>query len=124
VVSDFEGEEQMVLVGNGSEVSTLMQAAEKLYQEEGIVCRVVSVISEGLFRDQDEAYQASIIPEHLPKFGLTAGIPFSLRGLVGPAGVIHGVDHFGYSAPFTVLDEKFGFNPDFVAAEVKKMLAG
>jgi transketolase len=121
VVSDFEGEEQVILVGNGSEVATLMQAAERLY-EEGIVARVVSVISEGLFRDQSAAYQQSVLPDDLPKFGLTAGIPSSLRGLVGLEGEIHGVGHFGYSAPFTVLDEKFGFNAEFVAGRVKEMI--
>ncbi len=53
---------------------------------------------------------------------MTSGLPVNLRGLVGENGVIHGLDHFGWSAPYKVLDEKFGYNGATVAAEVKKML--
>ncbi|EKC58569.1 transketolase, partial [human gut metagenome] len=89
---------------------------------EGIAVRVVSVPSEGLFRDQPRSYQESVLPAGLPRYGLTSGLPVTLRGLVGESGTIHGFDHFGYSAPFKVLDEKFGYNGATVAAEVKKML--
>ena len=110
-----------VLIASGSEVSTLVEGAE-LLKAEGIDVRIVSVPSEGLFRDQSVDYQRSVLPEGLPRYGMTAGLPVTLEGLVGVGGKIHGVDHFGYSAPYKVLDEKFGFNGVTVAAEVKEML--
>ncbi len=110
-----------VLVATGSEVSTLVEGAEKL-AEEGIAVRVVNVPSEGLFRDQPRSYQESVLPAGLPRYGMTSGLPVNLLGLVGENGYIHGLDHFGYSAPYKVLDEKFGYNGTTVATEVKKML--
>lgn len=110
-----------ILIASGSEVSTLVEGAEQLATE-GIAVRVVSVPSEGLFRDQPRSYQESVLPAGVPRYGLTSGLPVTLRGLVGENGTIHGLDHFGYSAPFKVLDEKFGYNGATVAAEVKKML--
>ncbi|MBR5830366.1 MAG: transketolase [Tidjanibacter sp.] len=110
-----------VLIASGSEVSTLVEGAE-LLKAEGIDVRIVSVPSEGLFRDQSVDYQRSVLPEGLPRYGMTAGLPVTLEGLVGVGGKIHGVDHFGYSAPYKVLDEKFGFNGVTVAAEVKEIL--
>lgn len=110
-----------VLVASGSEVSTLIDGAQKLAAE-GIAVRVVSVPSEGLFRDQPKSYQESVLPAGIVRYGLTSGLPLTLQGLVGEHGTIHGLDHFGYSAPFKVLDEKFGYNGDTVAAEVKQML--
>ena len=110
-----------ILIASGSEVSTLVEGAEQL-ADEGIAVRVVSVPSEGLFRDQPRSYQESVLPAGVPRYGLTSGLPVTLRGLVGENGTIHGLDHFGYSAPFKVLDEKFGYNGATVAAEVKKML--
>ena len=110
-----------VLIASGSEVSTLAEGAG-LLAAEGIPVRVVSVPSEGLFRDQPKSYQESVLPAELPRYGMTSGLEVNLRGLVGDAGTIHGLNHFGYSAPFKVLDEKFGYNGETVAAEVKKML--
>ena len=116
-----EGENaQAVLIASGSEVSTLIEGAE-LLKAEGIEVKVVSVPSEGLFRDQSKEYQAEVLGT-LPRYGLTAGLSLTLQGLVGEHGKVHGVDHFGYSAPYKVLDEKFGFNGATVAAEVKEML--
>lgn len=120
VVWDSENA-QAVLLASGSEVATLVEGAE-LLRAEGVEVRVVSVPSEGLFRDQSKEYQQSVLPEGLPRYGLTAGLPVTLAGLVGANGAVHGVDHFGYSAPYKVLDEKFGFNGATVAAEVKEML--
>lgn len=110
-----------VLIASGSEVSTLVEGAE-LLAAEGIPVRVVSVASEGLFRDQPKSYQETVLPAGLPRYGMTSGLPLTLRGLVGEKGMIHGLDHFGYSAPYKVLDEKFGYNGATVASEVKKML--
>ena len=111
---------KVTLIATGSEVSTLIEGAE-LLAAEGIATRVVSVPSEGLFRDQDKEYQEAVLG-NLPRYGMTSGLSVNLRGLVGEAGFIHGFDHFGYSAPFKVLDEKFGYNGKCVAEEVKAML--
>ena len=111
----------VVLVATGSEVATLVEGAEKL-AEEGIAVRVVNVSSEGLFRDQPRSYQESVLPVGIPRYGMTSGLPVNLLGLVGENGYIHGMDHFGYSAPYKVLDEQFGYNGATVAAEVKKLL--
>jgi len=110
-----------VLVATGSEVATLVEGAE-LLAAEGIPVRVVNVPSEGLFRDQPKSYRESILPQGIVRYGLTSGLPVNLLGLVGEGGMIHGLDHFGYSAPYKVLDEKFGYNGATVAAEVKKLL--
>ncbi len=112
----------VVLIASGSEVSTLVDAAHLLKERKGITSQVVSAISEGLFRKQPSSYQETVIPAQAPKFGLTAGLPVTLEGLVGANGRIHGVDHFGYSAPAKVLDEKFGFTGEFVYDEICQML--
>ena len=112
---------QAVLVASGSEVATLVEGAELLIKE-GIGVRVVSVPSEGLLRDQPKSYQQSVLGSDLPRYGMTSGLPVTLLGLVGDNGKIHGLDHFGYSAPYTVLDEEFGYNGKTVAVEVKELL--
>jgi transketolase len=84
----------IVLVGNGSEVSTLFEAAKLLIQENSLDVQVVSVISEGLFRKQDLSYQNQVIPRDTPVFGLTAGLPVTLRGLTGDKGTVMGIDHW------------------------------
>lgn len=122
IAVDCQGTPDVVLVASGSEVSTLIAGAEKLTSEKGLKVRIVSVISEGLFRQQNAAYQESVIPDGLPVFGLTAGLPVTLAGLVGKKGKIWGLDHFGYSAPAKVLDEKFGFTADNVYKQVIEML--
>ena len=112
---------EVVMVATGSEVSTLVEGAS-LLAAEGIAVRVVNVPSEGLFRDQPRSYQESVLPVGVVRYGLTSGLPVNLMGLVGEKGMIHGLDHFGYSAPYTVLDEKFGYNGKTVAEEVRKLL--
>ena len=109
------------MVASGSEVATLVEGAGLLAQE-GIKARIVSVPSEGLFHDQPQSYQESVLPAGIARYGMTSGLSVNLLGLVGENGRIHGCDHFGYSAPYQVLDEKFGYNGATVAAEVKKML--
>jgi len=118
VVSDCQGVPDVVLLASGSEVATLLAGAELLEKKKDLKVRVVSVISEGLFRDQPETYQAEIIPEGVRVFGLTAGLPVTLQGLVGPHGKVFGLESFGYSAPYKVLDEKLGFTGDNVYAQV------
>ena len=111
----------VTLLANGSEVATLAAAAE-LLEADGIKVNIVSAISEGLFRDQSAEYQASVLDGKTPVFGLTAGLPVTLAGLVGANGMVSGLDHFGYSAPAGVLDEKFGYTGPQVYEQVKKFL--
>ncbi len=114
VVKEAEGTPDIIFVGNGSEVSTLYDGALKLEEEKGLKVRVVSAPSEGLFRSQPVSYQKEIIPSNIPVLGLTAGLPITLQGLVGANGTVVGLDHFGYSAPAKVLDEKFGYTAENV----------
>ena len=120
IVSDSEGTPDVILVASGSEVSTLVAGAELLHKD-GIKTRIVSVPSEGLFRSQSKEYQESIIPAGAKVFGLTAGLPVNLEGLVGANGKVWGLDSFGFSAPYNVLYEKLGFNAENVYNQVKAM---
>ena len=110
----------VVLVANGSEVSTIVAAA-KLIEAEGIKSQIVSVPSIGLFLNQDADYRHSVIPEGKPAYGLTAGLPSTLKAVI-PNGYVKGLDHFGESAPYKVLDEKFGFTPEIVAKSIIEWL--
>ncbi|MFV9549968.1 transketolase family protein [Algibacter sp. PT7-4] len=112
----------VVLVANGSEVSTLIDAAKILEDNEGLKVNIASIISEGVFRNQTKDYQESIIPTNKPLFGLTAGLPVNLQGLVGANGKVFGLEHFGYSAPAKVLDDKFGFTGEKVSKQVLEYL--
>ena len=122
VVAGSDADADVILVASGSEVSTLVAGAEKL-REEGVKCSIVSVPSEGLFRSQCPEYQAQVLPAGVKKFGLTAGLPVNLQGLV-PAheGKVWGLESFGFSAPYTVLDEKLGFTAENVYNQVKALL--
>ena len=132
-VVDFEGfrhgaycvkrdaEPQVVLLASGSEVSTLLAGAELLARD-GIQTEVVSVPSEGLFRSQSKEYQKELLPDDLPRFGMTAGLSVTLEGLVGANGKVWGLNSFGFSAPYKVLDEKLGFTAQNVYEQVKQML--
>jgi transketolase len=122
IVEKDAGTLDAVLVASGSEVATLIAGAERLRAEKGLKLQIVSVISEGVFRNQDEAYQTEVLPTDVPRFGLTAGLPVTLEGLVGQNGKVWGLDHFGYSAPYNVLDDKFGFTADNVFNQVVELL--
>lgn len=108
----------VVLVGNGSEVGTLLAAA-MLLKDRGLKSQIVSAPSIGVFMNQEKSYRDQVIPANLPAFGLTAGLPSTLMRLI-PNGKIYGLDHFGASAPYGVLDEKFGFTPENIASEIEK----
>ena len=112
----------VTLVASGSEVSTLVDGAA-LLRKEGIKVRIVSAPSEGLFRSQSKEYQESIIKPGSKVFGLTAGLPVNMEGLVGSNGKVWGMGSFGFSAPYKVLDEKLGFNAENVYKQVKELLA-
>lgn len=121
IVAGSDANPDVILVASGSEVSTLVAGAE-LIRKDGKKVRIVSVPSEGLFRAQSAEYQAEILPAGVKKFGLTAGLPVNLQGLV-PAceGSVWGLESFGFSAPYKVLDEKLGFTAENVYNQVKKL---
>jgi transketolase len=121
IVTDSEGTPDVILIASGSEVSTLVEGAELLHKD-GIKTRIVSVPSEGLFRTQSKEYQESVIPAGAKIFGLTAGLPVNLEGLVGANGKVFGLNSFGFSAPYKVLDEKLGFTGTNVYNQVKALL--
>ena len=121
IVAGSEEKPDVILVASGSEVSTLVAGAE-LLRKDGIRVRIVSAPSEGLFRSQPKEYQESIIPTGSKVFGLTAGLPVTLEGLVGSNGKVWGLPSFGFSAPYKVLDEKLGFTAENVYRQVKDMI--
>ena len=122
IVGGSDENPDIILVATGSEVSTLVAGAE-LLRKEGVKVRIVSVPSEGLFRLQSKEYQLSVLPHDVKKFGLTAGLPVNLLGLVPEAeGNIWGLESFGFSAPYKVLDEKLGYTSENVYKQVKAIL--
>lgn len=121
IVGGSDTDFNVILLASGSEVSTLVAGAE-LLRADGIKVRIVSVPSEGLFRRQSSEYQEKILPKDAKIFGLTAGLPVTLEGLVGAQGKVYGMQSFGFSAPYKVLDEKLGFTPENVYRQVKEML--
>ena len=121
-VVSCDGNPDVILVASGSEVSTLVDAAAIL-RGEGKKIRIVSVPSEGLFRSQSAEYQEQVLPRNVKTFGLTAGLPVNLLGLVGANGMVFGLESFGFSAPYKVLDEKLGFTPVQVAQQIRQFLA-
>ena len=122
VVEGSDADFDVILLASGSEVSTLVAGAE-LLRKDGIKIRIVSVPSEGLFRTQSKEYQESILPAGAKIFGMTAGLPVTLQSLVGANGKVYGMESFGFSAPYKVLDEKLGFNAENVYKEVKNFLS-
>ncbi len=119
-VVECDGNPDVVLLASGSEVATLVEGAA-LLRKEGLKIRIVSVPSEGLFRSQTEAYQESVLPKGVKRFGLTAGLPVNLEGLVGENGKVFGLESFGFSASYKVLDEKLGFTAENVFKQVKSL---
>ena len=122
IVQNCEGAPDIILIASGSEVSTLVEGAE-LLRNDNLKVRIVSAPSEGLFRNQPEEYRKSVLPDYIPVFGLTAGLPVTLQNLVGPFGRVYGMTSFGYSAPYKVLDEKLGFTKENVYRQVSDYLA-
>ncbi|MDH6357527.1 transketolase [Parabacteroides sp. PF5-9] len=121
-VIEEDANADVTLIASGSEVATLVEGSA-LLRADGIKVRIVSVPSEGVFRTQSKAYQEAVIPPGSKVFGLTAGLPVTLQGLVGDHGKVWGLESFGYSAPYKVLDEKLGFTAQNVYQQVKEYLA-
>ena len=121
IVAGSDENPDVILVATGSEVSTL-EAGADLIRKDGKKVRVVSVPSEGLFRQQPKEYQLEVLPRDVKKFGLTAGLPVNLLGLVPEAeGTIWGLESFGFSAPYKVLDEKLGYTAENVYKQVSAL---
>jgi transketolase len=120
-VVQCDGNPDIILLASGSEVSTLNEAAV-LLRNDGIRVRIVSVPSEGLFRLQSKEYQEMVLPQEVKKFGLTAGLPVTLQGLINNHGIVFGMESFGFSAPYKVLDQKLGFTGENIYHQIKLML--
>ena len=112
---------RIILVANGSEVSLLCDVAAMLAAD-GIAARVVSMPSIGLYNEQAAFYRESVLVPGVPHFGLTAGLPSTIRAIRGFDGAVFGLARFGASAPYKVLDEKFGFTPQNIYEHVRAQL--
>ena len=123
IVQNCQGRPDVILIASGSEVSTLVDGAI-LLKNDKLNVRIISAPSEGIFRNQNASYKKEILPDDVPVFGLTAGLSVTLQGLVGQKGVVWGMNSFGYSAPYKVLDEKLGFTAENVYKRVKEYLSG
>ena len=122
VLNSSDADYDVILLASGSEVSTLVAGAE-LLRKDGVKVRIVSAPSEGLFRCQSKEYQESVLPKGKKIFGLTAGLPVTLQSLVGAEGKVYGLESFGFSAPYKVLDEKLGFTAENVYNQVKDYIS-
>jgi len=120
VLKDFGDNPQLILMASGSEVSLIYGAAEKLFAE-GIPTRVVSFPSWELFEKQDQAYQESVLPKNITaRLSVEAG---ATLGWERYATSVIGLDHYGASAPYKVIFEKFGFTVENVVAKAKELIA-
>ncbi|MEH0842290.1 transketolase [Micromonospora sp. CPCC 205711] len=110
------GKPQVIIVGTGSEVQLCLTARERL-EADGTPTRVVSMPCQEWFYEQDEAYRESVLPRGVKaRVSVEAGIAMSWRGIVGDSGESVSLEHYGASAPHTVLFEQFGFTPDRIVA--------
>ena len=118
VLSDArDGKPDVILIATGSEVSIALEAAERL-QREGVAARVVSMPSWELLERQPEDYRRQVLPPEVKaRVSIEAGATLGWRRWVGERGRVLGIDHFGASAPYEVLYEKFGLTADHVAQE-------
>ena len=119
VLKDLGTDPQLILMASGSEVGLIYEAAEKLFTQ-GISTRVVSFPSWELFEKQDEAYRESVLPKNIQKrLAVEAG---ATLGWERYASSIIGLDHYGASAPYKVIFEKFGFTVEDVIAKAKELV--
>jgi len=119
ILKDFGENPQLILIASGSEVSLIYEAAQKLFAE-GMAVRVVSFPSWELFEEQDEAYRESVLPKNIiARLAVEAG---ATLGWERYAKSVIGLDHYGASAPYKVIFEKFGFTVENVIAKAKELL--
>ena len=110
------GQPQVILVATGSEVSLAVEARKRL-EDGGVPTRVVSMPCREWFAAQDRAYQQQVLPTGIKaRVSVEAAVGQGWRDVVGDAGEIVSLEHFGASAAYTVLFEQFGFTPDRVVA--------
>ncbi len=112
---------QLVLIGTGSELWPVVDAA-KLLAAEGIRARVVSFPSWRIFEEQSAAYKASVLPAGVPKLAVEAGATLGWWKYVGQDGGVVGIDRFGASAPGATALKNLGFSAENVAAKAKALL--
>ncbi|GGK39025.1 transketolase [Nocardia camponoti] len=116
------GDPQVVIVGTGSEVQLALDARTVL-EGEGIRARVVSMPCVEWFDAEDKAYRDSVIPPNVrARVSVEAGIAMPWHRFLGDAGEHVGIEHFGASAPYKVLFEKFNITTDAVVAAAKRSL--
>jgi transketolase len=120
VLQDVENP-QIVLIGTGSELWPVMDAA-KLLAGEGIRARVVSFPSWRIFEEQSAAYKESVFPAAVPKLAVEAGATLGWWKYVGTSGAVIGLDRFGASAPGPIALKNLGFSPENVAAKAKALI--
>ncbi|KQM37270.1 transketolase [Microbacterium sp. Leaf203] len=117
------GEPDMILIATGSEVQLAVEAREKLAAE-GVHARVVSAPSLEWFAEQDEAYRESVLPSSVKaRVSVEAGSALSWAGIVGDAGRSVAIDHFGASADYKTLFQKFGITTEHVVEAAHESLA-
>ncbi|MCZ2528191.1 transketolase [Streptomyces sp. NPDC059506] len=117
------GQPQVVIVATGSEVQTAVEARQVL-QAEGVPTRVVSMPSVEWFDEQDQAYRDSVLPPSVKaRVAVEAGIGLTWHRFVGDAGRIVSLEHFGASADYKVLFEKFGLTTEAVVAAARESIA-
>jgi transketolase len=112
---------QVVLIGTGSEVWAVLEAA-KLLAAEGVRARVVSFPSWKIFEEQTAEYKASVLPAGVPKLAVEAGVTLGWWKYVGSDGDVIGLDRFGASAPGPKVLAELGFSAENVAARAKKLV--
>jgi transketolase len=111
----------LILVGTGSEVSVILQAAEEL-KKTGVTATVVSMPSFKIFEEQDEAYKSSVFPRNIPIISLEAGATLGWYKYIGRDGIAIGIDRFGASAPGKIVLEKLGISVSNVVASARTLL--
>ncbi|NDK90591.1 transketolase [Gordonia desulfuricans] len=120
VLSEPEGDAQVVLIGTGSEVQIAVEAQAAL-ADKGIAARVVSMPCFEWFFEQPQSYRDSVLPPSLPKVSVEAGVAMPWYRIVGDTGAIISLEHFGASADYKVLFEKFGLTAEAVVAAAERV---
>ncbi|HBE3608824.1 TPA: transketolase [Escherichia coli] len=122
VLSDCDGQPEMILISAGSEIELVVSAAKAL-TEEGRKVRVVSLPCTERFDNQDAAYKESVLPKAVRKrLAVEASIAGFCERYVGLDGKVIGMTSFGESAPANVLFKHFGFTPENVLAQARELL--
>ncbi|MEN6301547.1 MAG: transketolase C-terminal domain-containing protein, partial [Armatimonadia bacterium] len=122
ILSEAQGEPQLVLLATGSEVELAIKAQEELAKQ-SIAARVVSMPAVELFDKQDEAYRCSVLPCGVPTLAIEAGSTLGWYKYVGSKGAVIGLDHFGASAPAKTVFANFGFTVENVVEKAKALLS-